>query len=62
VLARLAERAVQAIDVDDLSADEALLLYILADRVLGAVWRSHRQMLMTVFRAAVTGDDESDDE
>ena len=62
VLARLVERLALEFDVDDLSTEEAIVLFLLADRAVNAIWLAHRQALLPVFKAAILSDDSDQEE
>jgi hypothetical protein len=66
-LARVVNRVAASFDVAALSAEEAVELYTLLDRLTGIIWSEHKQVLFPLYqsmlqRRGLLEDDEPEDE
>ena len=62
VLCGLIDRIAPSVAVSELSTEEAAVLYMLCDRMMNALWVSHRRELLTMFQAAILANQENEDE
>lgn len=64
ILVGVINQLIEAFDIEALSLEAALLLYLCVDRIQGALWRRYPTQLLQVFlhSLAVDDDDEPDDD
>jgi hypothetical protein len=62
ILVGVINQLIEAFDIEALSLEAALLLYLCVDRIQGALWRRYPTQLLQVFLHSLAIDDDDDDD
>jgi hypothetical protein len=62
ILIGIINRIVEALDPAELSVEEALVVYLVLDRAMGALWREFARELILVYGPAIMASNADDDE